>query len=497
VYFLLNQNTTPTELGEINPNTTVLQWLRINNLVGSKEGCASGDCGACTAVIGELVVENKKQVIEYKSINTCISLAYSLVGKHLITIEGLKEGKDLHPVQQAMVDESGSQCGFCTPGFVMSLFALYHKETKINLSKINDALSGNLCRCTGYKPIIAAAFSSFNEKPKKPSDYYTQNRTKIKQQLIRLNENQKVSSSYTNNGNTVRYDAPSSLQELTKVLNENPAAQIIAAGTDLSLEITQSLKEFSHIVNVTSVKELQTIRDGDSELEIGSAVTYQDASRSLFNYWPDLEAFLHRFGSLPIRNWATIGGNIANASPIGDMPPVLIALEAKLKLRKNSNVRLVKLEDFFVSYKKTILKKGEFIESMVIPKPTSKEQLITHKISKRYEDDISAVCMAINITLSGDQPTSARIALGGMSGIPQRAHQLEKVLIQYWNQENLTQQAYKALQKEFTPFSDVRASAEYRLKVSANLVKKSNLMMKGEKVADLAETTQTSSFLEA
>ena len=497
MYFLLNQNTTPTELGEINPNTTVLQWLRNNNLVGSKEGCASGDCGACTAVIGELVVQNKKQIIVYKSINTCIALAYSLVGKHLITNEGLKEGKDLHPVQQAMVDESGSQCGFCTPGFVMSLFALYHKETKINLSKINDALSGNLCRCTGYKPIIAAAFSSFNEKPKKPSDYYTQNRTKIKQELIRLNENQKVSSSYTNNGNTVRYDAPSSLQELTKILNENPAAQIIAAGTDLSLEITQSLKEFSHIVNVTSVKELQTIRDGDSELEIGSAVTYQDASRSLFNYWPDLEAFLHRFGSLPIRNWATIGGNIANASPIGDMPPVLIALEAKLKLRKNSNVRLVKLEDFFVSYKKTILKKGEFIESMVIPKPTSKEQLITHKISKRYEDDISAVCMAINITLSGDQPTSVRIALGGMSGIPQRAHQLEKVLIQYWNQENLTQQSYKALQKEFTPFSDVQAYAEYRLKVSANLVKKSNLMMKGEKVADLAETTQTSSFLEA
>jgi len=226
-------------------------------------------------------------------------------------------------------------------------------------------------------------------------------------------------------------------------------------------------------------------------------VTYQDASKSLFNYWPGLETFLHRFGSLPIRNWATIGGNIANASPIGDMPPVLIALEAKLKLRKNSKVRLVKLEDFFVSYKKTILKKGEFIESIVIPKPTGKEQLITHKISKRYEDDISAVCMAINIAFSGDQPKSIRIALGGMSGIPQRAHQLEKALIKHWDQENLTQQAYEALKKEFSPFNDVRASAEYRLQVSANLVKKSILMMKGEKVADLAEITQMSSFLEA
>jgi xanthine dehydrogenase small subunit len=210
-----------------------------------------------------------------------------------------------------------------------------------------------------------------------------------------------------------------------------------------------------------------------------------------------LEAFLRRFASLPIKNWATIGGNIANASPIGDMPPVLIVLNAKLKLRKNSNVRLVELEDFFVSYRKTILKKGEFIESIVIPKPTSKEQLITHKISKRYEDDISAVCMAINITLIEDQPSSVRIALGGMSGIPQRAHQLEKAFIQHWDQENLTEYAYKALKKEFSPFNDVRASAEYRLKVSANLVKKSILMMKGEGVEDLAEISQTSSYLEA
>ena len=263
------------------------------------------------------------------------------------------------------------------------------------------------------------------------------------------------------------------------------------------MKLLNPCNEFSHIVNVTSVKELQEISDVHSELEIGSAVTYSDASESLFNYWPGLEAFLHRFGSLPIRNWATIGGNIANASPIGDMSPVLIALDAELKLRKNSNVRLVKLEDFFVSYKKTILKKGEFIESIVIPKPKGNEQLITHKISKRYEDDISAVCMAINITLSEDQPISVRIALGGMSGIPQRAHQLEKALIKYWDQENLTQQAYEALKKEFSPFNDVRASAEYRLKVSANLVKKSILMIKGENVVDLAEMTQLSSYLEA
>ena len=283
MHFLLNQNSTPTSLGEINPNMTVLEWLRASQLVGTKEGCASGDCGACTAVVGELTMKDKIKVVEYKSINTCIALACSLTGKHLITIEGLREGKDLHPVQQAMVDESGSQCGFCTPGFAMSLFALYHNETKVSLAKVNDALSGNLCRCTGYKPIIAAAFSAFNEKSKKPSDYYTLNKTKIKKTLIRLNDSQTVSSTYTDNTNTVRYDAPTSLQELDQVLNESPTAKIIAAGTDLSLEITQSLKEFSHIVNVTSVKELQKISDTRSELEIGSAVTYQDASAKLFH----------------------------------------------------------------------------------------------------------------------------------------------------------------------------------------------------------------------
>ena len=497
MHFLLNQNSTPTSLGEINPNMTVLEWLRASQLVGTKEGCASGDCGACTAVVGELTMKDKIKVVEYKSINTCIALAFSLIGKHLITVEGLKEGELLHPVQKAMVIENGSQCGFCTPGFVMSMFAMYHNEDTLSLPKINEALSGNLCRCTGYKPIIAAAFSLFNEESERPLDYYQKNQEKIIKSLTSINDNEDISLIFKGDKNNLSYDAPSSVDELASILINNDSAKIVAAGTDLNLEITQSLKEFSHIVSVNGVKELQVINDGEFELEIGSAVSYQKATSSLVKYWPDLEAFLHRFASLPIKNWATIGGNIANASPIGDMPPVLIALEAKLKLRKNSKVRLVKLEDFFVSYKKTILKKGEFIESIVIPKPTSKEQLITHKISKRYEDDISAVCMAINITLSGDHPTSVRIALGGMSEIPQRAHQLEKALIQYWNQENLTQHAYKALQEEFTPFSDVRASAEYRLKVSANLVKKSILMMKGEKVADLAETTQASSFLEA
>ena len=491
MHFLLNQNSTPTSLGEINPNMTVLEWLRASQLVGTKEGCASGDCGACTAVVGELTIKDKIKVVEYKSINTCIALAFSLIGKHLITVEGLKEGESLHPVQKAMVIENGSQCGFCTPGFVMSMFAMYHNEDTVSLPKINEALSGNLCRCTGYKPIIAAAFSLFNEESEKPLDYYQKNQEKIIKSLISINDNEDISLIFKGDKNNLSYDAPSSADELASILINNDSAKIVAAGTDLNLEITQSLKEFSHIVSVNGVKELQVINDGEFELEIGSAVSYQKATSSLVKYWPDLEAYLHRFASLPIKNWATIGGNIANASPIGDMPPVLIVLEAKLKLRRESEVRIIALEDFFVAYKKTALEKGEFIESIIIPKPDKNDHLIAHKISKRFEDDISAVCMAINVRLNDDLPSSVKIALGGMSGIPQRALALEKVVLDHWNDENIAQLAYGAINNEFSPLNDVRASSEYRLKVSANLVKKSILILKGAAVENLAEINQS------
>ncbi len=471
---------------------TVLEWLRASQLVGTKEGCASGDCGACTAVVGELTIKDKIKVVEYKSINTCIALAFSLIGKHLITVEGLKEGELLHPVQKAMVIENGSQCGFCTPGFVMSMFAMYHNEDTVNLPKINEALSGNLCRCTGYKPIIAAAFSLFNEESEKPLDYYQKNQEKIIKSLTSINDNEDISLIFKGDKNNLSYDAPSSVDELASILINNDSAKIIAAGTDLNLEITQSLKEFSHIVSVNGVKELQVINDGEFELEIGSAVSYQKATSSLVKYWPDLEAYLHRFASLPIKNWATIGGNIANASPIGDMPPVLIALEAKLKLRRESKVRIIALEDFFVTYKKTVLEKGEFIESIIIPKPDKNDHLLAHKISKRFEDDISAVCMAMNVRLNDDLPSSVKIALGGMSGIPQRALGLEKVVLDHWNDENIAQLAYGAIKNEFSPLDDVRASSEYRLKVSANLVKKSILILKGAAVENLAEINQSS-----
>ena len=492
MYFLLNQNSTPTDLGAINPNTTVLEWLRDNQLVGTKEGCGSGDCGACTAVIGEIVTNNKSSKVEYKSINTCMALAYGLVGKHLVTVEGLAEEGRLHPSQKAMVLENGSQCGFCTPGFVMSLFALYQNKNSVDLHQINEALSGNLCRCTGYKPIIAAAFSMFNEKSDEPLDYYKKNQKNITKILGELNNPKHISLSYKKSNKTIKYDAPSTINELSNVLINSTSANIIAAGTDLSLEITQSMKEFSHIVSVNQVIELKEIKDNAKELEIGAAVSYEDAASSLISNWPDLGPFLQRFASLPIKNWATIGGNIANASPIGDMPPVLIALDAKLKLRKGPVSRTINLEDFFITYKKTVIQQGEFIESIIIPKPNENQRLITHKMSKRYEDDISAVCMAINITSTNNKPESFKIAFGGMSGIPQRSNILENFLLKNWQEDNIAALSYKVLKEEFSPFTDVRATSEYRLQVSANLIKKTILMYQDQPVENLAEYSQLS-----
>jgi len=490
VSIILNQSFNPYELGEINPNTTVLEWLRSNQLVGTKEGCASGDCGACTAVVGELVTINKKVAIQYKSINTCIALAYTLMGKHLITVEGLSEGGDLHPVQKAMVAENGSQCGFCTPGFIMSLFAMYHNEKNINLTKINDALSGNLCRCTGYKPIISAAYMAFSEKEQGQLDFYERHQSKFIESLSKLRNKKDVNLSYSNAQRTLLFDAPSNVKELSQLLSDNPSANILAAGTDLNLEITQSMKEFSHIVSVNRVSELRQIIENSSEIEIGAAVSYEEAKSILIKYWPDLDSFLKRFASLPIKNWATIGGNIANASPIGDMAPVLIALESKLKLRRGDSSRVITLEDFFISYKETLLEPSEFIESILIPKPSSDDRLITHKISKRYEDDISAVCLAINVKSDNSVPYSVKIGMGGMSGIPQRAIKLEKVFLDSWDKEELLSLAYEALNQDFSPFSDVRASSEYRLKVSAGLVKKSSLILQGYPVEDLAHYSE-------
>lgn len=473
---LFNQQQEPLDLGSINPNMTVLQWLRGNNHVGTKEGCASGDCGACTAVIGELSDCEGKTIIQYKSINTCIALACSLSGKHLITVEGLSDGNTLHPVQQAMVETNGSQCGFCTPGFVMSLFALYHNEDYLDTHKINDALSGNLCRCTGYQPIISAALLSFDDSNKQNPDYYKKNQPRLIKSLIAIKEAQSEHYLFNVKGKNISYDAPTNINQLSEILSINPSATIIAGGSDLGLDITQQLHEFEHIVNVQGVTEMKIINDTEGYIEIGAAVSYDSAKSDLVDLFPAFESLLRRFASKPIRYWATIGGNIANASPIGDIPPALIALDATLNINGRFGSRKVKVEDFFINYKQTDLQPGEFIQSVIIPKLIDGESFHFHKISRRYEDDISAVCMAIKFLVKDDAIERTRVALGGMAEIPKRANCLEKMLVINRTKTDIAKLAYAELKKDFSPISDVRGSAGYRLQVAANLVKKTLLM---------------------
>tara|TARA_B100000929_G_C15483491_1_gene411993 strand:- start:37 stop:1512 length:1476 start_codon:yes stop_codon:yes gene_type:complete len=487
VHFLFNQSIKPVDLAGVNPNMTVLQWLRQNNHNGSKEGCAAGDCGACTAVVGELISTGSKVFIEYKSINTCIALVLNLVGKHLITVEGLAEGDKLHPVQQAMVQANGSQCGFCTPGFVMSLFALYHNESSIDLDKINESLSGNLCRCTGYKPIINAAFLIFAKKSQCHEDFYIKNNAKLISSLQEINEIENKPYCYTDKNKKIYYNSPTGIDQLASIFQKHPDAKLIAGGSDLGLDITQQLKEFENIINIQNVAEMKTIENNNEYIQIGAAVSYHSAWSVLVESFPELRSLLLRFASKPIRNWATIGGNIANASPIGDMPPVLIALNSLVKLRKGSNVRKVNLQDFFVGYRETALKEGEFIESILVPKLSSNERLWVHKISKRYEDDISAVCMAIKITTDDGVLIESRIAFGGMSDIPKRAKQLEKTIVSNWTHKDLVHKAYLALKEDFSPIDDVRATSEYRLQVSARLIEKTALNFSSIMVPNMAE----------
>ena len=489
MHFLLNKDLKPLEVQDIDPNTTLLQFLRSQELVGTKEGCASGDCGSCVAVVGELSDNNN---INYKSINACIYLLGSLAGKHLITIEGLQTGTKLHPVQSAMVTCHGSQCGFCTPGFVMSLFALYKIEESINLPLIKEYLSGNLCRCTGYKPIVEAAFLAFSKK-NIFIDYYQKNTNKIKNILKKIKSTSKTLR-FTNNNKIIRYDSPKTTEELTILLNNNQQARLVAGGSDLVLDITQKCQTFNHLIDLKNIKQLQQINLSKNTIEICAAVNFEQALPILIANYPSLKHFLLRFASKPIRNLASICANIANASPIGDMPPVLIALGAKLSLVKLKEVRDLDIENFFISYKKTALRPGEFIASVIMPKLKTNEKLLVYKISKRFEDDISTVCLAIKLNyknINDNTPKSASIAFGGMAEIPKRVKKLEKTLIKNWNSPNLTSEALIVLKSEFTPFSDVRGSADYRLKLAANLIKKCVLQLENKTLASIEQFSDT------
>ena len=461
VKFLLNQSV--AVIDQIDPNTTVLDYLRDQLYrTGTKEGCASGDCGACTVVIAQV----EDSTLIYRSANACITAVGSLHGKQLLTVEDLKQNGELHPVQQSMVDCHASQCGFCTPGFIMSMFALRKNNASSDPHKTIESLGGNLCRCTGYKPIIEAANQSFDFPC---DDQFSAQHDNIVEQLNRINQ-QHPSAHLTHLDK--QFFSPSTSDELSKLLLEYPEARLLAGGTDLCLEFTQFLRDAQILIHTGRVKDLATVELNDKSLVLGAAVTYSHAADQLISLYPDLKELIERLGSLQVRNQATIAGNIGNASPIGDMPPVLIALGAELVLRKGNERRTIAIEDYFIKYKVTTLQTSEFIEKIIIPRPSPLSEFKAYKISKRLEDDISATCGAFNVQIEQSAVSSIKIAFGGMAEIPKRAKHCEQALLnQPWNSKSI-ERAIVELKKDFSPISDFRASANYRLEVSQNMLRR-------------------------
>lgn len=461
VRFLLNNE--QCSIDDVNPNISVLDYLRDHlDRVGTKEGCASGDCGACTVVLGEV----RDGQLSYSAINSCITPVGNLHGKQLITVEDLKSGSSLHPVQQAMVNCHGSQCGFCTPGFVMSMFAYRKTNEHAERESIIEALGGNLCRCTGYQPIIAAALQMYEPNAE---DQFSD---KEKDTLAALATIEESSDAVALSGAGKDYYAPTSCAQLADLLSTHPDAKLVAGGTDLSLEFTQFLREIDTLIYTGRVAEMLQLVETDNNLEIGGAISYSDCKDALCREYPDLHEFIERLGSRQIRNQGTLGGNVGNASPIGDMPPVLIALNAQLVLRSASGARTIPVEDYFISYKVTDQQAGEFIETIIVPKAKAGYHFKAYKISKRLEDDISAICGIFYLSVDKGVIVDASIAFGGMAEIPKRASLCQRALIgQPWNQ-NTIDVAMEALDNDYTPISDFRASSKYRALVSKNLLQR-------------------------
>jgi xanthine dehydrogenase small subunit len=444
IAFLLNG--TPVRVAGESPTRTLLDWLRdVRGLRGTKEGCNEGDCGACTVMVTDQDGS--------KALNACILFLPQLHGKAVRTVEGIS-GPDgaLHPVQQAMVDHHGSQCGFCTPGFVVSM-AVAHTDGRTDH---DDVLAGNLCRCTGYAPIIRAAQAT--EAAPVP-EWMTTDAFSLAQ-----------ISSAGSGGADSPTDAfrPRSADELAAWYVQNPDGTLIAGATDVGLWVTKQLRDLSPVAFLTGIRELQQIDRHSDTLRIGAGVTISALWHAMQPLHPSFAELLRRYASVQVRNAATIGGNIANGSPIGDGPPALIALGATLHLRRGDVRRDVALEDFFLDYRKQDRQPGEFVEAVTIP--TQAPSLRCYKLSKRFDQDISAVCGCFNVTVADDIVTTARIAFGGMAGIPKRAATVETALLgQPWSEDTIAA-ATRAFAQDFTPMSDMRASAAYRLTSAENLL---------------------------
>ncbi len=470
IQFLLNRELRTEHA--LDPNVTVLNYLREHvGKPGTKEGCASGDCGACTVVVGELDGDR----VRYRTLNSCLTFVSSLHGKQLITVEDLKHRGQLHSVQQAMVDCHGSQCGFCTPGFVMSLFALQKNSDGFDKAQTMEALAGNLCRCTGYRPIIDAAEQACCQKQPDQFD------AAEAQTVAQLKSIAPRETAELNSGDK-RCLVPLTVADLADFYVSNPQARLLAGGTDLALEVTQFHRELPVMIYVGHIESMKRIEENGNFIEIGAATPLSDCYETLSREYPDFGELLHRFASLQIRNQGTLGGNIGNASPIGDAPPLLIALGAEIVLRKGNQTRILPLDEYFLDYKVTARQESEFIEKIRVPRARNNQVFRAYKVSKRLDDDISAVCAAFSLVIENGVVRKARVAFGGMAGIPKRASACEQALIGAAWYPGTVERACEALAKDFTPLSDFRASKEYRLLTAQNLLRKFFLELQSPEV---------------
>ena len=464
-------------LHDVAPSRTLLEVLREDlQCTGTKEGCGEGDCGACTVV----VAEDAGGKLQYRAINSCIRMAHSINGMALWTVEDLAAPDGtLHPAQEAIAQCHGSQCGFCTPGFVMSLFALYQdhiaKGQIVTREAAQNALSGNLCRCTGYRPILDAA-EAMQTLPA-----VTLDTCEIQQQLAKLAASQPALDLQA------PYLMPHTLQQLLQARSTYPQAQIVAGCTDVGLWVTKMHHQYPQVLDVTQVAELRHITQQPETLSIGAAATLTDAFAALLADRPQLQSFAQRFAGLPVRNSGTLGGNVANGSPIGDSMPLLIALGASVVLASTEGERALPLENLYTGYRKNVLKATEIIIRIDIPRPAPTEWSRVYKISKRHEDDISAVCLALCLQLQDGTVQKASIGVGGVAATPVRAHQTEAALMgQDWNQATV-QTAIHTLRQEFSPISDMRASAAYRTLVLGNLLQRFWLESQGQTVTEVQQ----------
>ncbi|THD49235.1 MAG: xanthine dehydrogenase small subunit [Bradyrhizobium sp.] len=443
------------------PQATVLDWLRLDErATGTKEGCAEGDCGACTVVIAR---EHDGRLV-YEPVNACIATLGQLDGGELITVEDLAQEGNLHPVQTAMAAGHGSQCGFCTPGIVMSLFAHFHGDgERTDRAGINDCLAGNLCRCTGYRSIVDAA----REACAGPvADSFVANEPGTIAALRQLDDHADVFV-----GNEASFfAAPASEAALASLYQRHPDARIIGGATDVGLWITKKLAVLDKIIHLGRAG-LDAIEQTADAWHIGASVTLARATPPLASIDPDIAEILRRFGSVQVRAAGTVGGSIANASPIGDLAPLLIALGGHIELRKGDAVRALPLEQFFIGYGKQDREPGEFIRRLIVPKLSAGTLFRAFKVSKRFDEDITTVLGAFRIGVDGGRIASARIAFGGMAATPKRATAVENQLVgAALHDAGTWRLAAERISDDFTPLTDMRASAEYRLNVARNIV---------------------------